>query len=135
MTFQLEVEYDYDFLILGISCHERDYRLCWLINRAMGYEMERSEDLEIHFAHDVVKFPVFQYEMPEEMTRLILIKNRVNGGILIPEVKQIDYLLKIENDHGEHEKLMQMIRKIPQVIGTFDLEVKNLKSKDHLIFE
>ena len=84
MTFQLEVEYDYDFLILGVSCHERDYRMCWLINKTLGFDLSRDEDLVLHVGGEKVGFPIFSYEIPEELTRIFLIKNRVPEGVLLP---------------------------------------------------
>ena len=135
MAFQLEVEYDFDFLLLGISCHEKDYRLCWMLNKALNYGLEWTEELEIHFSHGPVFFPMFHYEVPEDCSSIYLIKNRVGSGILIPELAQMDYLLKIENDQVEHSKILETLRKIPHVLGTFDVEVSRLKSKDHLIFE
>jgi hypothetical protein len=135
MAFQLEVEYDFDFLVLGISCHEKDYRMCWMLNKALDYGLEWTEDLEIQLSHGAVYFPMYHYQVPEDLTSIYLIKNRVEGGILLPELKQMDYLLKIENNQAEHAKILRTIRKIPHVIGTFDVEVSRLKSKDHLIFE
>ena len=30
---KLEMDSDPDITVIGISCHENDYRLCWSINR------------------------------------------------------------------------------------------------------
>ena len=48
MKYTLLEEYDYDFTLIGISCHAKDYRICWSINQRFGYDFEKQEhDLEM----------------------------------------------------------------------------------------
>ena len=35
MKYYLDDTYEYDFLLLGISCHERDYRVSWALNQKL----------------------------------------------------------------------------------------------------
>ncbi|MCB0381697.1 MAG: IPExxxVDY family protein, partial [Flavobacteriales bacterium] len=44
----LSLEEDYDFALLGISCHTKDYRLCWELNKVLNFDLVRSTDLEIN---------------------------------------------------------------------------------------
>ena len=43
----LEIEYDYDFVLIGISSHEKDYRVCWALNNKLGLELVKTEPFEI----------------------------------------------------------------------------------------
>jgi hypothetical protein len=55
---------------------------------------------------------------------------------LIPEKKNIDYLVKLSGEINDHtlRKIIETIKGIPQVQTSYNLEVKNIKSKDFLIF-
>lgn len=39
--FQLQIDYDFDFRLIGISCHARDYRLCWALNNHLEIQLEK----------------------------------------------------------------------------------------------
>ena len=41
MKYTLLEEYDYDFTLIGISCHAKDYRICWSINQRFGYDFDQ----------------------------------------------------------------------------------------------
>ena len=40
----LEIEDEYDFEIIGVSSHEKDYRLAWSLNKTLGWRLVRIED-------------------------------------------------------------------------------------------
>ena len=42
---KLEVAIDEDFCLLGLVADQPDYRLCLLINRALGFNLLKQEDL------------------------------------------------------------------------------------------
>ena len=42
MKHLLEEEYEYDFKLLGICCHEKDYRLCWAVNSTLDLNLSKS---------------------------------------------------------------------------------------------
>ena len=44
----LNFEEDYSFLLIGISCHAKDYRLCWELNKLLNFDFARADDLEIN---------------------------------------------------------------------------------------
>ena len=43
MKYLLEEEYDYEFRLIGISCHAKDYRLCWSLNRFLGLGLIKED--------------------------------------------------------------------------------------------
>lgn len=43
----LDFKTEYDFLLLGIYCAYRDYRICFELNHALELSFEKQDDFEI----------------------------------------------------------------------------------------
>lgn len=133
----LEIEYDYDFVLIGISSHEKDYRICWALNNQLGLDLVKTDALEIKDKKqdDPSFFSLFSFELPDEFMEYFIIANRSEKGLLIPEQKQVDYFFIIRGEI-ENEKVMDMIRLIKEsslVQTAFRVDVNALKSKQNLI--
>lgn len=133
MHLTLDVEYDYDFSLIAISCFEWEYRLAWLINKAIDTDLVRVDDLEMTNKDSQSSHPVYVGSHFDGEATLTLIKNREEDGILMPELAQIDFLLKAENYQDSEEDLMASLRKIPQIQAAFLIDVNQLKHKEYLI--
>jgi hypothetical protein len=135
--YQLEVEYDYDFILIGISCHAKDYRLCWAVNNALGLALEKEdEDVEILHKKEKSQHSVFSFYHEENYTEYTLVLNRGTHGLLIPEQKQADYMLLIRNNFGDDlSEILSKIRRIDFVLTAFEIDVERLKSKQNLQFK
>ena len=44
MKHLLEEKYEFDFNLLGICCHEKDYRLCWAVNSTLRLNLSKTKD-------------------------------------------------------------------------------------------
>lgn len=136
--YELEDDYDYDFNVLGISCHEKDYRICWAINQILGVTMQKEEsDIEVvikksnrYSLHTM--FSLIDYESEIDYR---LVSNRSTMGFLVPEKPQADYIF-IVSDHFQLDfnQMKQKINLIPFVLTTFEIDIESLKSKENLIF-
>ncbi len=135
----LEVEYDYDFTLLGISCHAKDYKLCWSINKFLNFNFVKEEDVVFSTKKNQSETYFSRYSFVDEDQRLTytILSNRGNNDFLLPEhKKQTDFLLKIEgclNDDQEKE-LLAALNELEIIQLAFKIEVENLKSKQNLIF-
>lgn len=135
MLHRLEIEYDFDFLLLGISCHEKEYRLCWFLNRALDLQMSLQQPIEMTSKNSTSQHTLYTHE-EEEDVRYDLIANRAEGGFMCPEYKQVDYLLRLNSDMPiDTSELLRTVRKIPIVITAFEIAVENLKSKGNLVLD
>lgn len=143
--FRLDIEYDYDFFLAGISCHEKAYRLCWGINRALNIEMAQTEPLSIALKKNEPPsdFPVFKQVNKSNDTALYLISNKAEAaetekqpGLLIAEQHQADYFFIAQGAFTEHdlEQMMKSIREIPFVQLIYRINPAVLKSKENLLF-
>ena len=134
----LEIEYDFDFILIGISSHEKDYRICWALNNKLELELIKSVSLEIKDKkqEDVSSFSLFICERPDEFVEYLVIANRSEKGLLIPEQKHIDYffVIKGEFEDDEIETIISKIKEINFVLTALRIDPSILKSKQNLIF-
>jgi hypothetical protein len=133
----LEIEYDYDFVLIGISSHEKDYRICWALNNKLELSLVKAEPLEIKDKKqdEHSHFSLFSFDRPDEFMEYFVIANRSEQGLLIPEQKQMDYFFVIRGEI-EDDEVMEMIKKIKEinfVQTAFRIDAKSLKSKQNLI--
>lgn len=133
---KLDVEYDFDFILFGISCHEKDYRLCWALNLELGVNLYRDEeDICIYHSEMESSHPVFFYHNEEDNAFYSLLKNRSNNGFVIPELPQIDYFFKVEDFMEDESEILKSLRQLKWVNAAYKIGVHELKSKENLIFE
>ncbi len=159
--YTLKIEYDYDFVLIGISSHEKDYRICWALNQALGLDLTKGESLEIKAKKQNTPsfFSLFKYENTVEFMEYFVISNlsenklytskdntlfgkgvkesdSTENGILIPEHKQMTcfFVIRGEMEEEKMEELVQKIKEIDIILAVVSIDVRALKSKTNLIF-
>ena len=135
---QLLVDFDYDFLLIGIVCHQRDYRLTWAINKAFNIELVRlPDDLEIPLPKSEKTSEHALYHFFDEESHCIysLVENTVKPGYVLPEHGQADFLLMLRDSFDvDPDDLIQKLKKIDFILTAYSIDVDTLKSKENLIF-
>ena len=138
MKYYLEDAYEYDFLLIGISCHEKDYRLSWALNQNLSLQLiKEKEDIEVFInkTNESSLHSFYSYKNEETQNEFILINNRSSAGFLIPEKSMADYLLIIkENFNYPLDFYLKKIKSVNFVLTAFNIAVEELKSKENLIF-
>lgn len=129
----LNLDGEYDFSILGISCHSKDYRLYWEINQALGLDLQKKMDGE---DDEGSNSPGASYLDGERHLDYQLLSNKIEGGLLIPELPQLDYFMRIEGPGHEEEvkDCRPRLMDIDLVLAVMELSPGQLKSRDNLIF-
>jgi hypothetical protein len=147
-----------DFELIAIHSSLEDYRLAYFINRELGILLEKSDDnIGIKITEGETSFSRFVFEdtANDIMWSLIQNKNQVtstgtdtttlfdgNGYtittnvFLLPELKKVDYILKIENtpaDFGLNE-LTDSLLAVKHITTAYTIDHNKLKSKNNLIF-
>ncbi len=155
----LEIEFDYDFVLIGISSHEKDYRICWTLNNALNLQLAKQESLEIKGKKQTTPsfFSFFLFEKQDEFIDYAVIanlsesktveqttntlfgsldENESDNEYLIPEQKQMNYFFVIrgEIENEEVNEIIQQIKEIENVQTAVRIDVKSLRSKQNLIF-
>ncbi|MBM78438.1 MAG: hypothetical protein CL846_08140 [Crocinitomicaceae bacterium] len=139
MKYLLENDYEYDFTLYGICCHEKDYRLCWAINSNLNLSLSKTkETIDVVFSKkekNIGVFSVFKHIEKNDLDGLFLVSNKSVYGSLIPEKNHFDYFLMIKTPFKENYKdIINKINAIPFVLTTQEIDVNMLKSKENLIF-
>lgn len=132
----LELTEDYDFDLLGICSHIKDYRLVWELNKVLEIDLCKDANYEIKRKEQIQSHAFFHFCDEENLVDFYLIANRSENGILIPEEKKCDYLFLIKGNLSEDYKpmLVKKIAEIKNVLATYEIEVEELKSKENLVF-
>jgi hypothetical protein len=134
----LNIEYDFDFCLIGISSHLRDYRISWALNKELNINFKKEKDYEIALKkqEDAQFFSHYAFNCEETQRSYHLFANKCPTGFLLPEVKHADYLLMLDGNFNEQniEDLCKLIRQIDQINTVFEIDVETLKSKKNLIF-
>lgn len=145
--------YEDEFFLVGIHTALEDFRLAYLLNVALKTSLIKTNDnLMLNNVKKKACFSIFTYENPKYEDQWDLIANSskteiytednpllVNTEIksfLIPELKKVDYFLKITgNLTSEYvNKTIKKIQSIEQIITSYLIDQKKLKSKEYLIF-
>ena len=147
----LTVEYDYNFLLIGLCCVSKDYRLCYEINKKLGLSLKKVDDivlgasrkanrreLELLVKEEVrleASYSVYVFRHPNTGLIYNVIANKSKGKLLIPEKKECDFFLMITGEAHDREKgeALNKIKTIPMILTAFEIDPNTLKSKDHLI--
>lgn len=134
LTFSLENEYDFE--LIGISCHSKDYRICWSLNNALKTNFKRIEDYEIQKKNEIINFPFFEYIDEDNNIEYFVIANKSSEGYLVSEKQSIDYFLVLKGSITDKlvENLAKKVKEIDLVIIAHRIDVNKLKSKQNLLF-
>jgi len=138
MKYLLEDDFEYDFKLVGISCHERDYRVCWGVNHQLSLSLSKQErPIEVFHKKNSrhSRHTLFSKVDLDTDQSIHLIVNRSQSGYLIPEQKHADYLLLIKGDDMfPFESVVKKLKSISFILTAFTIEVSLLKSKRNLVF-
>lgn len=136
---KLHVEPTFDFELLGIVSPIRDYRMAWLVNKELELNLVKADDLELEFL-STEKLEISQYFLSLPHGFIQLLKNRaINSSeqlaYLIPELKNLDYFLLVqdETDQLELSNFMEKLSKNPLLQSIVRIDISKLKSKENLL--
>jgi hypothetical protein len=148
--------YDTDFSLFAVHCRLEDYRFAYLLNRHLNLRLRRcKQDLDVNYFSS--SYAVYEWEDETNYTSWHLISNvckkeedalQSSGSLfrehqrvlktyhLIPELKQVDFLIKVESDAQKvnERKLLLGLQQIPQLITAYSVDQEPIKMKDCLIF-
>jgi hypothetical protein len=144
-------DYDQDCFLVALHTGVEDYSIAFALNKVLKTGFKRTEkDLEVTANASV---SVFEWENERDKCFWTLLGNKSEADsennaqdlfseiktkqnkYLIPELKEVDYFLKIE-DPPEYVKntIVEKIKQIPNIVTAYAVEYGGLKSKNNLIF-
>ncbi|WP_339625786.1 IPExxxVDY family protein [uncultured Maribacter sp.] len=143
--------YDESFILIALHTTLDDYALVYGLNQFVKAKFVRTRK---DFNLDENKlFPIFEWDDEFHDMYWVLVANHgseqeliSNNDLfhnettfskprLIPEYKDVDYLLKIETEKEfDTNSLIKNILMLPRVMAAYEISTEKLKSKNNLIF-
>lgn len=135
----LKFEIDLDFVLIAVTSAQKDYRICYLINKYLNFNFVRVDDLEVNIypnSAEPVPFSMYEYYWEASETSFYFIANRGIDGLLIPEMREADYFLMIKNyiDDNDLNDLINGLNRIPEIVAAIKIDPKKIKSRENLLF-
>jgi len=122
---KLNVDYKHDFMLIGIASHENDYRLSWALNNELNFNFTKVNDTVISHPKHKIEIPYSTYfsDNPIDLG-CYLISNKSEMGFLLPNLKNIDFILRIPQDlEGNFmDELLLKLKQVDIVITAFLIE-------------
>jgi hypothetical protein len=147
-----------DYYLIAIHTTLEDYRLAYFINQHLPINLSKSkEEILISVKQGETQFSRFYFDDEDNFItwNLIQNKNEVIGQkeitnqdlfsnsslevatkvFLLPELKKVDYFLKIESDDDlEIVDIVKKLKTIKSLSTVYVVETETIKSKNNLIF-
>jgi len=125
------------FTLIGISCHMKDYRISFLLNKHLGSDFLKMEDLKITLNNkkDPTEFSLYYYHDEDYFNKYYLVANRSQELVLAPEIKQVDFLIIVEGEFTKTQKdrLIKSIRNITNVNMAYEIKFAEIKNHETLL--
>jgi hypothetical protein len=147
-----------DYYLIAIHTTLEDYRLAFFINQHLPTNLSKSkEEILISIKEGETQFSRFYFDDEDNFIswNLIQNKNEVIGKkeiasqdlfsnsaqevatkvFLLPELKKVDYFLKIESDDDlQINEIVKNLKSIKSLSTVYVVDTETIKSKNNLIF-
>lgn len=138
---KLDGGYAVDFDLFGLVCNKKEYKLAWYLNQALEISLLKQNDIKIEYANNT-SILISNYVYETDFLFIELLQNKLVGSgsiktkLLMPELKQFDYLLKVrdQTDELSSENVSAIIKDIPVIEYAMRLKFDSLKSKENLLY-
>lgn len=136
-TFAIEEDFFEHKALIGISSDKPIYALCHLLNQAFQLSFSRKPKLDVTIGKktEQFSFAVYQSPVPRTAYCYTLYKLKVDEVLLLPTLRNIDYIWMIANEDAEYTALqyLKVLRKMPEVQFVSLLEKDKIKNIEYLI--
>lgn len=134
----LSFELDLDFILIALTTHLKDYRLCYHINKELNTNFRKVADYSLNLSanNEPLQFSQYYFNIEASETEFYIIANYSAADYLIPELKSVDYFILIKN-HFDEEDLSHMINRLKYincVTGVKQIDPKTIRSNENLLF-
>lgn len=156
----LDAVVDQPFELMAIHSSVEEHKLAFLLNKHLNLQLSKTRnDIDLYIDNTQTLFSLFKFKDQKQYCNYYLVNNKAKGnnpkitenvnslfGIgefsensihLLPELKKVDFFLKIEGDPAfiKGKSLLQKIIQIPQVATAYCIDQNQLKYKENLIFD
>ena len=130
-TYVLAESIEIDATAFAINSHEKDYKLCWHINKGLSVFFKKEQE-----SKQISKKTFTVFTTKYDGRCLSLIKNQSKDGFLMPLKKKIDYFMTIEPRLNPLQKkqFVQKLNKVSKILLTFEMDLNSEPEAHRLIF-
>lgn len=133
------LEYEYDFVLVGLVSSVKEFKLAWYINQFLGIDLYKDKELEYDFLKDC-KISISNFIFETEYSSFRLLKNRsvaffnTNKPYLLPELKNYDYFALLNGEFAAYyHDNVRKLKNIPVVEMARLLDIDQIKDKENLL--
>jgi len=123
---------DSDYILIGISCHLKDYRIVFSMNKELHLDLKKLRDFKVYKekSKDELEYSFYYFKDSDRLTEYFFISNHHPEGKLIKEQKQTDYFMLIKGNIEEKEvsEMTGQIKKMPRVLTAFKVDFSKIKN-------
>ncbi len=134
----LTLDFTSDYSVIGISCHLKDYRLTFNLNKELNLHLKRIDDFTlVEKKNESLHYSVYYYHCHETNNNFSLVSNHHSERKLITSLRQFDYFLLIQNNISTTAKkeLIKRIKKVPNILTAFEIDLSSIKNIHNLLAE
>tara|TARA_B100000963_G_scaffold351219_1_gene362503 strand:+ start:215 stop:688 length:474 start_codon:yes stop_codon:yes gene_type:complete len=146
--------YSKEYTLFAIKSNLQDYRLAYFFNKKTDLDLNRmTKDVKYTLKNNTIYFSAFVDKSFDDKKKCFLISNKTiyskdlkfgslfknipitNNMFLIPELKEFDYMLKLDGiwTKKEIEDLVTSMSKISEILANICVDSKKIKSINNLI--
>ncbi len=126
--------------MFGVVSNSKNYKFIWEVNNALGLDFRCNPDNEITLQKKNRQcfFPVYQHSVKNSTIVYYCYHNYFDGEALLPELKNIDFIMLIQGAHSMSEEewkhFLANIKSVNCVQMVSEIQLTQVKNKENLIF-
>ena len=124
-------------ICIGIACTEKDYRLCYFLNRELDIELAKSST-ELKFNRDNNTCKMMYFHALDLNSEYYLLENKTTTFSLLPDYKNINYwfIVKSRSFDPPDKSYSKKLNKLDVIVTTFVMkDEKDIKFLNDLILQ
>ena len=135
---KLEIDYSYDFELLGLSTVAKGFKLAWEINNFLNSKLIKVDDLVVDEGNGMASsYSCYQQATPYNVLRLF--RNKPNESdqsknFLVPEHPHFDFILMIQGQELDSKRLQKELKAIASIELVAFIPLDSFKTKNNFIF-
>ena len=130
---KLNIEQNNDYILLGIVSSEPDYKLSLALNKKFRISLRNRSSLRVPGVDkSELTFSRFSNNDDPALPVFYLISNRSGKNFLLNKLKNIDYLLQIQNWESEINinNISSGLKEIESITAFFNIDINTIKDKN-----
>lgn len=123
--------------IIGLVTTLSDYKLCWQLNKNFNWNLQSQDyilPLKNNSSVSTITISHFYNKTDNKNKQFHVIANRSNNHFLLPELKNLDYLMISKHDfyYTSFDEFKNQIRSIKEIRAVFSINSKEIKKTERL---